>query len=151
VQAEESRLRFYVYRLNERRKPTTHSSISASSSSNPPRSTPQPFQPPRNLNTFPKIDLALLLRHIVPTRDTQYPHTPRILQPMQQLRRDQEVLTASTITSVDVAIDAVSCKLVAFGIAGAASYVHHAFVDEALVAGVHALVDFVDDAEGGAG
>lgn len=33
----------------------------------------------------------------------------------------------------------------------AAGNLDHAFVDHALVAGVHALVDLVDDAEGGLG
>ena len=33
----------------------------------------------------------------------------------------------------------------------AAGDADHAFVDEAFVAGIHALVDFVDDAEGRAG
>jgi len=72
---------------------------------------------------------------------------------MQQLRGDQEVLTATTVASVgvDVAIDASRSKFVAFGIAGAAGDIHHAFMDKALIAGVHALVDFVDDAEGRTG
>lgn len=72
---------------------------------------------------------------------------------MQQLRRDQEILTATGITPIGVTptINATRCKFIAFRVAGAASYVDHAFVDKALVAGVHALVDFVDDAEGRAG
>lgn len=48
---------------------------------------------------------------------------------MQQLRRDEEVLGGMFLTGD----------------------VDHSGVHHALVAGVHALVYFVDDAEGGAG
>ena len=59
-----------------------------------------------------------------------HPHPPLKPQPRQQLGRNKKILTRAINPT---------------------SNLDHAAVDEAFVAGVHALVDFVDDAEGGAG
>lgn len=63
------------------------------------------------------------------TRNAQDPHAPIVSQAREQLRRDEEVL-ARILLARDF---------------------HHAFVHQTLVAGIHALVDLVDDAEGCAG
>ena len=78
---------------------------------------------------------------------------------MQQFRGDEEVLAASA-AGLPIALIIVACLparifalFLELGlllvVAGGDAY--HTGVDEPLVAGVHALVDFVDDAEGGAG
>lgn len=63
------------------------------------------------------------------TRDAQDAHLGIVPQAREELGRDEEVLAGVL----------------------AAGNLDHALVDHALVAGVHALVDLVDDAEGGLG
>lgn len=79
-----------------------------------------------NPQTLPKIKLRPILGHVLPTSNTKHPHLGIIPQIRKQLRRDEEVLASMLATS----------------------NLHHALVDHAFVAGVHSLVDFVDDAEG---
>ena len=63
---------------------------------------------------------------MLPAGNTQHPHLRIVLEPREQLGRDEEVL-ARVLAAGDL---------------------DHALVDHALVARVHALVDLVDDAEG---
>lgn len=99
-----------------------HNTFTTSSS---PHSTRHHHPPPISQHR-PQIQHAALLRHELATRNTQDLHMSIIPQSRQQLRRDEEILARMLLTRD----------------------LDHAFVDHALVARVHALVDFVDDAEG---
>lgn len=75
---------------------------------------------------------------------------------MEQFGRDEEVLGPSCCCALSVALVVFVVKMVSFMpgrwlIEHAARDADHSFVDEAFVAGIHALVDLVDDTEGGAG
>lgn len=82
-----------------------------------------------NLQAPPKAELRSILGHVLPAGDAQHPHLGIVPQAREQLGCDEEVLARVL----------------------AAGNLNHALVDHALVAGVHALVDLVDDAEGGLG
>jgi hypothetical protein len=82
-----------------------------------------------NLQTPAKVQLGPILGHVLPTGNAKHPHLGIVPQAREQLGRDEEVL-ARVLAAGDF---------------------DHAFVDHALVSGVHTLVDFVDDAEGGLG
>lgn len=80
-----------------------------------------------NLETPLEIQFLALAGHVFPAGNAENPHLGIVPQPREELRRDEEVL-GRVLTAGDF---------------------HHAFVDHALVAGVHALIDLVDDAERG--
>lgn len=79
-----------------------------------------------NFQAPPKVELGPIPGHVLPAGDAKHPHLGIVPQTREQLGRDEEVLARVL----------------------AAGNLDHALVDHAFVAGVHALVDFVDDAEG---
>ena len=78
-----------------------------------------------NVSQLLEVQLVVLVRHMLAARDTVDLHLRVKLQVIEQLRRDEEVLT---------------CTL-------AACDIDHAFVYHAFVTGIHALIDLVHDAE----
>lgn len=86
-------------------------------------------QPLLNLQAPPEIELAALAGHMFAAGDAQDAHLGVVAEAREELGRDEEVLRRVL----------------------AARNLDHALVHHALVAGVHALVDLVDDAEGGLG
>ena len=68
----------------------------------------------------------MVFRHVFTTHNTKHLHTAIVFETGQQLGRDEEVLTGVLF----------------------AGDIDHALVHHALVARVHSLVDFVDEAEG---
>jgi hypothetical protein len=74
----------------------------------------------------PKAELGPVLGHVLAAGDAKHPHLGIVPQACEQLGRDEEVLARVLATS----------------------NFDHTFVDHAFVAGVHALVDLVDDTEG---
>lgn len=99
-----------------------------------------------------KITPRPILRHILTAGDTQHPHPPLIREVVQQFRRDEEVLTAAPALPIIMLLIVRIDTVVVMGKVGfAARDANHAFVNEAFVAGIHALIDLVDDAEGGFG
>ena len=83
------------------------------------------LQRERLLRQHLEVQLSMIRGHILSTGNAMDLHVRMIFETIEQLRSDQEVLT---------------CVL-------GASDVHHARVDEALVARIHPLVDLVDDSE----
>lgn len=82
-----------------------------------------------NFQAPPKAELGPVLGHVLSTGDAKHPHLGIVPQTRKQLGRDEEILTRVL----------------------AAGNFDHALVDHALVAGVHALIDLVDDAKRGLG
>lgn len=70
---------------------------------------------------------------------------------MQEFGGDEEVLGPGRRPVFGAVTVAERRRWLGRTVEDAARDADHAFVDEAFVAGIHALVDFVDDAEGGAG
>lgn len=107
---------------------SAHIFISTNETSSPSNLANAPHSQ-RLLRKRAEIQLPMISRHVLPTGNAMNLHVLMIRQSRQQLRRDQEVL-ARVLGAGDL---------------------HHAGVDETLVARVHALVNLVDDAEGRTG
>lgn len=73
-----------------------------------------------------KVELAAVLGHVLAAGNAKHAHLGVVPQAGEELRSDEKVLARVF----------------------AARNLHHALVHHALVAGVHALVDLVDDAKG---
>ncbi len=74
--------------------------------------------------------------HVFTARDAMDLHARMKLETVQQLRGDQEVLTAACVGAV------IASPVVAAG------DIDHAFVHDALVARIHPLIDLIHDPEG---
>jgi hypothetical protein len=78
------------------------------------------------LNHITDVKRAMVIGHVLAACDTQYFHMRIVLKIREQLWRNEEILGSMLF----------ACNL------------DHAFVYHALVAGIHALIDLIDDAEG---
>lgn len=128
-------------------------------------------QPPGKINTMAKVDFLRLLRHMFSAGDAKDAHAACVGERREEFGCDEEILAAAStfcfsrvemMTIDSVAVDGDGIKTCArvpvrlfvvrrSGEGGVtAGNADHPAVNEAFVAGIHALIDLIDDAERGA-
>lgn len=105
-----------------------------------------------------KIDARTIRGHVLARGDAEDAHAALVGEVVEQFGGDEEVLGASPALArrpvfffFSFGMLSEGLGLLGHAVEDAAGDADHTFVDEAFVAGIHTLVDLVDDAEGRAG